>query len=171
MPEDSTDTTEAAPAATSDTDVKDWKAEAEKWSALAKKHEERAKGNATAAKELERVKAAAMSDQEKAVAAAKSAGLTEAQRTTAPRLVRAELRAAAAESGSDPGALNGFLEYADLSRFVTDDGEPDDKAITAAIKKLGGAGRTTNFDGGARQTPAKPPDMDSLIRRGAGFGG
>jgi hypothetical protein len=159
-----------APAETTETDVKDYKAEAEKWQALARKNEERAKSNATAAKELEKVRAAAMSEQERAVAEAKSAGLTEAQKATAPRLVRAELRAAAAEAGLGKDALAGFLEYADLSKFVTDDGEPDDKAIAAAVKRLGGTGQRPDFDGGARTTAAKPADMNSLIRQHAGRG-
>jgi hypothetical protein len=112
---------------------------------------------------------AAMSDQERAVAEARAVGVTEAARNAAPRLVRAELRAAAAEAGLGRDALAGFLDYADLNRFVTEDGEVDDKAITAAIKKLGG-GRPADFDGGARTPAAKPSDMNSLIRRAAGLG-
>jgi hypothetical protein len=169
MSEENT-TTETEQTTATDTAVTDWKAEAEKWSALARKHEERAKGNATAAKELEKVRAAAMSEQERAVAEAKAAGLNEAQKANAPRLVRAELKAAAAEAGLGKDALAGFLEYADLSKFVTDDGEPDEKAIAAAVKKLGGTGRRPDFDGGARGGAAKPNDMNALIRASAGLG-
>lgn len=165
---DTTAEPEAQQATATDTDATDWKAEAEKWSALARKHEERAKTNATAAKELDKVRAAAMTETEKAVAAAKADGLTEAARAAAPRLVRAELRAAAAESGLSKDALAGFLEYADLSKFVTETGEPDDKAIAAAVKRLGG-GKPTDFDGGTRTPAAKPTDMNSLIRHGAGL--
>ncbi|GAA2566255.1 hypothetical protein GCM10010435_44290 [Winogradskya consettensis] len=154
---------------TTETDVKDWKAEAEKWQVLARKNEDRAKSNAGAAKELEKVRAAAMSEQERAVAEAKTAGQTEASRAAAPRLVRAELRAEAVEAGLAKEALDGFLEYADLSKFVGDDGEPDSKAIAAAVKRLGG-GKATNFDGGPRTTAAKPADMNALIRQAAGLG-
>jgi cell wall-associated NlpC family hydrolase len=160
-------TAEETAAETTETDVKDWKAEAEKWQTLARKNEERAKGNAQAAKELERVRAAAMTETEKAVAEAKTAGAAEAARAAAPRLVKAELRAAAADAGLPKEALAGFLEYADLSRFVADDGEVDDKAISAAIKKLGG-GKPADFDGGARTTAPKGADMNSLIRHAAG---
>lgn len=118
--------------------------------------------------ELDKVRQAGLSEQEKAVAAAKAEGLTEAQKSTAPRLVRAELRAAAAEAGLAKDALTGFLEYADLSKFVSDDGEVDDKAIAAAMKKLGG-GKRTNFDGGSRTSAPAGTDMNSLIRRGAGM--
>lgn len=119
--------------------------------------------------ELEKVRAASMTEQEKAVAQAKTAGATEAARAAAPRLVRAELRASAAEAGLTKDALAGFLEYADLSRFVGDDGEVDDRAISAAIKKLGG-GKPADFDGGARTPAPKGTDMNSLIRRSAGMG-
>lgn len=164
-------TTEETTTETTETDVKDWKAEAEKWQSLARKNEERAKGNAQAAKELEKVRAAAMTEQEKAVAEARTVGATEAARAAAPRLVRAELRAAAADAGLPKGALAGFLEYADLTRFVGDDGEVDEKAIAAAVKKLGGGdSRRTDFDGGARGQSAKPTDMNSLIRHAAGVG-
>lgn len=119
--------------------------------------------------ELEKVRQAGLSEQEKAVAEAKASGATEAARAAAPRLVRAELRAAAAEAGLSKDALAGFLDYADLSKFVTDDGEPDDKAIAAAVKRLGG-GKATDFDGGARTPGAKPTDMNAQIRHLAGLG-
>lgn len=119
-------------------------------------------------RDLEQLRAASMTEQEKAVAAAKAEGQTQAARDSAPRLVRAELRATAAEAGLSQDALAGFLEYADLSKFVGDDGQPDDKAIKAAVKRLGG-GKSTDFDGGARTTAAAPADMNSLIRRGAGL--
>jgi hypothetical protein len=154
---------------TAETDATDWKAEAGMWQALARKNEERAKGNANAAKELEKVRASAMTETEKAVAEAKAAGAVEAARTSAPRLVRAELKAAAAEAGLGRDALAGFLEYADLTRFIGDDGEVDEKAIGAAIKKLGG-GKPADFDGGARTPGAKPNDMNALIRQRAGLG-
>lgn len=122
-----------------------------------------------AQRELEQLRAAGLSEQERAVAEAKQAGLTEAARATAPRLVRAELRAAAAEAGLGKDALAGFLEYADLSKFVSDDGEPDSKAITAAVKRLGGS-TPTDFDGGARQPAGQPKNMSALIRQRAGLG-
>lgn len=118
--------------------------------------------------ELDKVRKAGLTEQEKAVAEAKTAGATEAARAAAPRLVKAELRAAAADAGLTKESLAGFLEYADLSRFVGDDGEVDEKAIGAAIKKLGG-GKPADFDGGARTPAAKATDMNSLIRQRAGL--
>lgn len=121
--------------------------------------------------DLKRRAAAAMSDQEKALAEAEQRGRSAAQQASGVRLARAELRAAAAGQVT-PEALDGFLEYADLSRFIGEDGEPNEKAIKSAITKLG-AGSTkttssTNYDGGARDSAARPTDMNALIRRGAG---
>lgn len=166
MSDETTATTEETGAETTETDVKDWEAEAKKWQELARKNEVRAKGNAAAAKELERVRAAAMSETEKAVAEAKTAGAAEAARAAAPRLVRAEFRAAAAGT-VDKQTLDAYLEDVDLTKFVGDDGEPDLKAIEARIKRLGG-GRAADFDGGARTTAGKATDMNALIRRAAG---
>lgn len=167
MSEESTEGAEAQAAGEADRAETDWKAEAEKWQTLARKHEERARKDAGAAKELEKVRAAAMTETEKAVAEAKTAGAAEAARAAAPRLVKAELRAAAADAGLPKESLAGFLEYADLSRFVGEDGEVDEKAIGAAIKKLGG-GKPADFDGGARTTASKATDMNALIRQRAG---
>lgn len=118
--------------------------------------------------ELAKVRKASMTEQERAVADAKASGAAEASKASAPALVRAELRAAAAEAGVPRDALVGFLEYADLSRFVSDSGEVDDKAISAAVKRLGGGNGRANFDGGARGKSATPNDMNSLIRAHAG---
>jgi hypothetical protein len=122
--------------------------------------------------DLKKRAAAAMSDQEKLVAEAEQRGRSAALTATGTRLAKAEFRAAAAGK-VQAEALDGFLEYADLKRFVDDDGEPDAKAISAAIKKLAGNGAgaiNTNYDGGARSSADKPTDMNSLIRRAAGHG-
>lgn len=119
--------------------------------------------------ELAKLRKASMTEQERAVAEAKAAGATEAAKASAPRLIKAELRAAAAEAGLPKDALEGFLEYADLSKFAGDDGEPDGKAIAAAVKRLGGSNGRTNFDGGARGDAARPLDMSALIRSKAGI--
>lgn len=160
-------TTEETPAETTETDVKDWRAEAEKWQTLARKNEERAKSNAQAAKELEKVRAAAMTEAEKAAAEAKAAGLAEAARIAGPRLVRAEFRAAAAGQ-VDQDALNAYLEDVDLTKFLDDSGEPDLKAIAARIKRLGGGRTAASFDGGARTSAPAGADMNALLRQAAG---
>lgn len=114
-------------------DTTDWKAEAEKWQALSRKNEERAKSNGDAAKELEKLRQASMSDQEKAVAVAVEAAKAETMRTVGARLVDAEVKAAAAGRTVDVEAL---LEGLDRSRFLDDSGEPNTKAITAWVDRI-----------------------------------
>jgi len=152
-----------------DSKVKDWKSEASKWQAMARKHEQRAKENAAAKAELEKLRKASMTEQEKAVAEAEERGKSTALKTSAVRLARAEFRATAA-GRVDQSALDGFLEYADLSKFVGENGEPDEKAIEAAVKKLAGSQRAPSFDGGVRRTAGRVTDMNSLIRQHAGLG-
>lgn len=135
----STPAPEATPAATpppdtgTETPPADLAAEVAKWQGLARKHEERAKANAAAAKELEQVRQASMSDLEKAVAVARTEATTEALRTVGARLVDAEVRVAAAGRNVDVDAL---LEGLDRARFVGDDGEPDRKAIAAWVDRI-----------------------------------
>lgn len=118
--------------------------------------------------DLKKRAASAMTEHEKAVVEAEARGRTAALSQTGAKLARAEFRAAASGRVSTE-TLDGFLEYADLSKFVGDDGEPDTKAIEAAVKKLGGTARPTNFDGGARSSAGKAPSMDDVIRRAAGI--
>ena len=114
--------------------------------------------------ELEKLRASTMSEQEKAVAAAKTEGAREAALTAGRRLAAAEFRAAAAGRLSDAGAA---LELIDLARFVGDDGEPDTKAIAAAVDKIAAAaalpvnGKTPLVPAGVRGT-APTADVDWL---------
>jgi hypothetical protein len=148
--------TAAATDATPDTgtaaDSTDWKSEADKWQALARKHEERAKSNISAAKELEQLKAASMSDLEKAVAQARAEARIEALREAATGRVDDAVRAAIADRSVDVEAL---LEGLDRSRFVTDDGEPDRKAIAAWVDRIA-----------PKPEPSKPgfPDLGQGVR-------
>lgn len=66
-------------------DETDWKAEAEKWKSLSRKHEERAKANATAAEKLQEIEEAKKSEQEK---------LTEAKEAAAKEAADAKREAA-----------------------------------------------------------------------------
>jgi len=144
-------------------DDTDWKAEARKW-------EQRAKENGAAAKELEKQRQASMTEAEKAVADAETRGRTAAASEFGKRLARTEFDALAGRRNPDFDTASA-LEYVDLGRFIGEDGEPDTKAITAAVARLvpEPAGGTPSFDGGARQAP--PPaseSMSQLIRRQAG---
>lgn len=149
-----------------DHDETDWKAEAEKFKALARKHEDRAKANGEAAKKLAQVERSSMSDVEKAVAEATERTRAETMASIGARLVDAEVRMAASGRQVDVDAL---LDGMDRSRFIDDAGEVDAKAVKAWIEKLAPERTTsaTDLGQGARGT-TRPNDMNSLIRRGAG---
>lgn len=143
------------------TDTTDWKTEARKW-------EQRAKENQRSAKELERQHRASMTESERALAEAEAKGRTAATADFGTRLARTAFDAAAGRRNPDFDTASA-LEYVDLSKFVGDDGEPDTKAIKAAVERLVPAPKgTPSFDGGSRSTTAGPTDMNQLIRKAAG---
>jgi len=121
---------EGAPAPSADeapkVDEIDWKAEA-------RKHEKRAKENAKAAEELAKFKASQMSDQEKAVAAAKAEGASEALKTVGVKLAAAELKAAAKDKGLNVADITDLIR---VEQFVDENGDVNEKAIKAAVDKL-----------------------------------
>lgn len=109
-------------------------AEAEKWKALARKHEQRAednlkvaKANEAAARELAEIKAAQQTEAEKLVAKAEAAERAAADLRT--RVLRAEIKAAAGDF-ADPADAPLYL---DLAKYG-DDVDPDViKADLAAV--------------------------------------
>lgn len=108
-------------------------AEVDKWKALAQKHEGRAKANAEAAKELENVKLAALSDTEKAVELARQQARSEAFTEIGGQLVELAFTAATAGRGIDVAAL---LDGVDRTRFLTEDGRADQEAINAWVDRI-----------------------------------
>lgn len=115
----------------------DTAAEIEKWKKLSRKHEDQAKANAAAAKELETLRQSSMTDQQKAVETAKAEARTEALREVGGKLAEASIRVAAAGRNVDVDAL---IEGIDASKFLDDAGDPDTKAITAWVDKVAPAG-------------------------------
>ncbi len=116
-------------------------------------------------KELDKVRQSAMSESERAVAEAEARGRTTALTEVGQRLARAQFDALAGRRNPDADTAK-VLDFVDLSRFVGDDGEPDVKAITAAVERLipESPSGPPSFDGGARTSAAKPADMNALIR-------
>lgn len=142
---------------TTTTDTAD---EVAKWKALSIKHEQRAKANAAAAKELETFKASQMSETEKAVAEAKAEGLAEGIRTGSTKTAQAELRAALAGRSVD---ADEFIAGVDVGRFIGDDGEVDRAAMVGWLDKAVPAGE--------QQTPVPPVlDLGQGNRGGHGAG-
>lgn len=115
----------------------DHEAEAAKWRSLARKHEERAKANAKAQKELDDLKAASATEQDRAVLAAKAEGRSEALSSVGTKLVDAELRAAAA-GRLDDKQRDALIEGLDRSRFLNDDGDVDTDKVKALIEGIAG---------------------------------
>jgi hypothetical protein len=135
---DSTDqsaTTKPTPEPTTDPaqDTTDWKVKYDEALAQSRKHEDRAKANANAARELETLRQSTMSDTEKAVAQAKVEARTETLREVGTKLAAAEVRVAAAGRNVDVDAL---LEGLDASKFIDVNGDPDTKAITAWVDRV-----------------------------------
>lgn len=155
--------------AKSDTDNTDLAAELEKWKAQARKHEDRAKANAAAAKELEDVRKASMSETEKAVAEAKALTRAEVLAEVGSTLVDAEVRAALAGRTVDVDAV---LDGLNRVRFLGDDGQPDRDEIVAWVDRIAPksetAVRSLDMGQGARGQAVIGEDMNTLLRRAAG---
>jgi hypothetical protein len=103
------------------------------------------------ASRLEALELEMSSDQEKAERRARE----EALRETAPRLVRAEFKAAA-KGVLSGDQLNAVLEDLDLSKYVTKDGEVDEAKVQRKITALtpkgsNGTGSNAGFGQGRQQ--------------------
>jgi hypothetical protein len=151
------------------TDTDALQAEVEKWKALAKKHEDRSKGNAAKARELEELQKAQMTDTERAVAEALDKGRNEALMQVGAKLVDAEFRVAAAGRNLDVDAL---LEGLDRTKFLTDDGEPDSDAVAAWVDRIAPAATTeesgaplSSFDLGQGTRESTPIGDDKAFER------
>lgn len=144
------------------------RAEVEKWRTLSRENEKRWK---QASRDLDELRTAQMTDQEKAIADARS----EARRTTLAEmgtsLAEAEIRAQAASHG-----VTAPTDYLDLSRFLGDDGRPDAGLVSQfiaslpkptpepAFTPLQGAGHHT--PGGGAITSMDPNELADLISGG-----
>lgn len=117
--------------------------------------------------EVKKRAAAAMTEQERAVADAATRGRTEALAGVGQRLAAAEFRAAAAGRLDN---IDELLEDLNLGKFVAADGEPDLKAIRARVDKWAPKQQPTDYDGGARSTRPAATNMNQLIRQRAGLG-
>jgi membrane protein involved in colicin uptake len=123
--------------------------------------------------ELDRIRAEGQTETEKAIAKAKAEGANEALTKANERVLKAEVKAAAAGKLTDPADAARFL---DLSEFtVGDDGDVDSKALGQAIDRLlkerpylgngGGKRPVGGADGGARSNGAvNTPDMNAWLR-------
>lgn len=143
-------------------DTTDWKAEARKW-------EQRAKENRKAAADAEKELRGRMSDSDKAIAEAEDRGRKEAIQKSGTRLAQTEFGTLAARRNpafSDDD-LKAVLEYVDLSKMVGEDGEPDVKALEAAVTRLVPEPKegAPTFDGGTRTPPQQTKSFGDVLRK------
>jgi hypothetical protein len=85
------------------------------------------------------------------------------------RLVRAQFDVLAARRNPD-AKTSDILEYVDLSRLIDENGEPDLKALQAAVNRLvpEPLGGPPAVEGGVRKSPPAGQNMDQLLRQAAG---
>lgn len=117
----------------------DWKAEAERWKALSRKNEERAKANAAKAKQLDEIEERSKTEMQKAVERAEAA-----ERRAADLQVQAVRARVAAAKGVAADLLTGTTE---------------EEITEAADRLLAWRGETT--------TPTKPPASTPATDAGA----
>jgi predicted secreted protein len=126
----------------------------------------------SAAKEAENQRKASMTEAERAVLEAEERGRLAAVTAYGQRLAQTEFRAAAAAVNPEYDVAKA-LKYVNLAGLLGEDGEPDSKAIAAAVADLVPPANTgptlpPSFDGGARQAAPAGASMSDLIRKAAG---
>ena len=117
-----------------------------------------------AATELEKARKASLSEAERAVADAEARGRQAAASEYGARFARASFDALAARRNPDVNT-DDIVEFMDMGRFLSDDGEVDRKALQAAVDRLvpERPSGPPSQDGGPRAT-SKATDMNSIIR-------
>lgn len=137
---------------------KDWKAEAEKWQVLARKHEKESRTRAGAAEKL-----AALEESQK----------TEAQKV-ADRAEQAEKRASESERSlaryKVAVAKKLPAELVDRLRGDTEEEIAADADALLALVKVTNGDPKPDLSQGSRTTASGAPDMNSLLRMAAGRG-
>ncbi len=111
------------------------------WKAQSRKHENTVRARSdyddlkTKAKERDDLVAANATEQERAVAAAKAEGRSEAMRAAGPRLVEAHFMAAAA-GRLDEDRVRAILEPLNADHFLTDSGDVDTAKVTTYVNGI-----------------------------------
>ena len=126
---------------------------------------------ATTAAELKTLREASATDAEKAIAKARDEGAKEARDKANARLLKAEIKAAAAGRLADP---TDAVRLLDTDDFTDDDGDIDEaklkKAIDGLLKDkpyLAGKPKSNGDGGGGPRGGDAGPSMDDWLRREA----
>ncbi|MFF9481400.1 hypothetical protein [Streptomyces sp. NPDC014733] len=109
----------------------------EKWRRLSRENEKRWK---QASKELDEMRRSQMTEQEKAIEAAKEQARKATLSEVGTSLVEAEIRVQAASAG-----VTAPTDYLDLARFVADDGRADQEKVKEFIASLPKPQETPEF--------------------------
>ena len=115
-------------------------------------------------KQLAQLQAAQMTDQEKAVAAARVEGRKDAAKAAGVLLAGAEFRALAAGKLADPAKM---IEDGDLNlaRFVDEDGNVDKRALARLVERLAAAAAPAAGNGpGVPVGPRGAAGSDDFLR-------
>lgn len=158
-PDRGTDTpVETEPATQQDAQpsLEDLQAEVDKWKSLSRKHEDKAKANAKAQQELERLRQESMTEQERAVETARIEARTAVLAELGEQRVGDAFRVAAAGRNLD---IDTLLEGVNLQSFLDDDGNPDTVKVGDWVEKIAplpeqpGTPSVPDLGQGARPTP------------------
>jgi len=118
-------------------------------------------------KELDKYKQAQMTEQERAVAAAKAEGYAEASQKASESAVMAILRANLQARGKSGAELDELLEPVTAKSFIND-GEINTDKVVAFAGRLAPTAGFSDLGQGRREATDKPVTMSELIRRAAG---
>lgn len=149
----------------------DWRSEADHWKGQARKFEDRAKANAKAASELDRLRKESMTEQERVVAEAIERAVSETTAKLSGRLVRSEIKAAV---GGRLGVeqVDALVARLDPAGFLGDDGEVDTGSVAAFVESILPAPtepatgpQFPDLGQGARGSTAVPLNGDPLLRQ------
>jgi hypothetical protein len=140
--------------------------EVEKWKALARKHEERAKENAAAAKERDELRAANATESEKAIAEAVKKAVAEERSRGAAALARQVFLAGASGRLENPADV---VEDVNLSKYIDANGDVDEDGLAKLIDRLAPkqSGKDDDGDGDGDQGGGG----DTRRRPGGGYQG
>lgn len=142
-------------------------ADRDKWKKISRKHEQRAKANAKAAKELAELKKKGLPDDQRAVTEAEERGRTAAAADFAQQLAGARIEAALTGIVDDPADL---VEELNLAKYVTDDNEVDHDAIDELKDKWAARMGSKNEGDDDGDKPKKKADLKQGKRGKSGGG-
>lgn len=124
---------DAEAATDSELSLEDLQVEVDKWKSLSRKHEDKAKANAKAQQELDRLRQESMTEQERAVEAARLEARSQTLAELGEVRVGDAFRVAAAGRNLD---IDTLLEGVNLQSFLDEGGQPDTVKVGDWVEKI-----------------------------------